>query len=97
MYSQADLLCWQEGLGEEYKQHGLAILDIGLQLHPNSPRLLKSKAEYYRLIGDGASAAHFRQLASDRAKAAMSMPDGPAKVEGEEVLKELQLKGNPKQ
>jgi len=97
MYSQADLLCWQEGLGDHFKQHALAILDIGLQLRPSSPRLLKSKAEYYQLVGDGVSAAHFRELARDRAKTAMSTPNDPAKAEAEEVLNELRLKDNSKQ
>jgi hypothetical protein len=93
MYSQADLLCWQEGFGDQYKQHGLAILDVGLHSHRDSPRLLKSKAEYYDLGGDRANAQRFRQIANDKAKSLMASGEGAAKEEGEEVLNELRLEG----
>lgn len=93
MYSQADLLCWQDGLGDHYKQHGLAILDVGLQSHRDSPRLLKSKAEYYERVGDSANAGRFRQMASDKAKALMSSGEGATKEEAEEVFNELRLTG----
>jgi hypothetical protein len=83
-------------LGEQYKQHGLGILDIGLHSHAGSPRLLESKAEYYQLVGDRANATHFRQAASDRARAVVSLLNDEYKQEGEEVLNELRLKSDPR-
>jgi len=94
MYSQADLLCWQDGFGDDYKQHGLAILDVGLHSHRDSPRLLKSKTEYYEFVGDKANAARFRQMASESAKKIIVIGDSAAKDEGEEVLNELRLGGS---
>jgi len=96
LYSQADALCWQEGLGEPYKEHALAILDAGLRLHSDSPRLLKSKADYYQLVGDKTNAARFRQLASDEATKIISSGGGGLKDEAEHVVNELRLEGNPR-
>jgi tetratricopeptide (TPR) repeat protein len=91
LYSQADALCWQEGLGEPYREHALAILDAGLRLQSNSPRLLKSKADYYQLVGDKAHAAHFRQMASLEANKLISSGEGALKDEAEQVGNELRL------
>jgi|GEM_PF-5158254 len=93
MYSQADLLCWQDGFGDQYKQHGLTILDVGLLAHGDSPRLLKSKAEYYDVVGDRANAERFRRLAVGKARTLRSTGEGAAKQEAEEVLNELRLTG----
>ena len=90
MYSQADALCWQDGLGDAYKVHGLKILDDGLQAVPESPRLYKSKAEYFELIGNHVEAQKFAERAKESAKSWMSSPAGGEKrEEAEEVLREL--------
>ncbi len=94
MYSQVDLLCWQDGFGDDYKRHALAILDAGLISHPDSPRLLKAKAEYYDLVDDKVNAERFRQVATEKAKALMLTGDGAVRVEAEEVLNELRLAGS---
>jgi hypothetical protein len=93
MYSQADLLCWQDGLGDQYKQHALTILNVGLETYGDSPRLLKSKAEYYEATGARMDAKRFRQLAKTKATVLSSTGKGSAKQEAEEVLNELRLTG----
>jgi hypothetical protein len=47
MRSQADLLCWQERLCDTYKNAAFSDLEAGLRANPDSPRLLKEKAEFY--------------------------------------------------
>jgi hypothetical protein len=68
MYSQADLLCWQDEFGDLYKPRGLAILDAGLQSNPDSPRLLKLKTEYYEFVGGKVNAERFHRMANNKAR-----------------------------
>jgi tetratricopeptide (TPR) repeat protein len=94
LYSQADLLCWQNGLGEKYKVDGLSVLERGLTLLPKSPRLRKSKGDYYRLIRDEVSAKALYASAAQQANMVLSAhPSGREAQEAEDVLNELRLEG----
>jgi tetratricopeptide (TPR) repeat protein len=68
LYSQADFRCWKEGFGEQYRNHGIVILDQGLKRLPSSSRLLMSKGDRAELLGDHAAAAKFYEQARGMAE-----------------------------
>jgi len=91
-YSQADLLCWQNNFGGQFRQHGFEILDQGLKVLPTSSRLLMSKAEAYETVGDQGRANQYYDAARTRAQANITSGNRPAGSEDEDVLEELRLR-----
>jgi hypothetical protein len=92
MRSQADLLCWQERLGDSYKGDAFATIDSGLRANPDSPRLLKTKAESYAATGDPVNAETFFHHAADAAR--QKLAHDARNDEADEVLHELAMTGH---
>ncbi len=88
-YSQADLLCWQNNFGGQFREHEFEILDQGLKVLPTSSRLLMSKAEAYETVGDQGSANQYYDAARTRAQANITNGNRAAGFEDKEVLEEL--------
>ncbi len=91
LYSQADFLCWQNHMGDPFRKHGLEILDEGIKVLPYSPRLLKSKAEGYEVLGDASAAHYYFEAARRRAESNLSSDNRATHSEDEEVLNEILL------
>src|SRR5258708_1448135 len=90
LYSQADVVCWQSGAGDNYRQQSLAILDDGERALPNSSRILKSRGDRYELFGDSAQAK--KSYAAAKAKAESNLRSGAHPGgEDQDVLYELGL------
>jgi tetratricopeptide (TPR) repeat protein len=92
--SQADLLCFQEHLGDAYKTDAFKTLEAGLSANPDSPRLLKTRGEAFAAIGDTTSAERCFQEAAVSARRKLS--DTHSKEEADEVLQELAMSGHAK-
>jgi hypothetical protein len=92
MRSQANLLCWQERLGDTYKSAAFADLESGLRANPGSPRLLKEKAESYAATGDPVGAENFFHLAAESAR--QKLAKDASNPEADEVLHELAMTGH---
>jgi hypothetical protein len=94
MRSQANLLCWQEHLGDRYKDAAFSDLEAGLRANPGSPRLLKEKAESYAVTGDPVNAETFFHRAAESARQKLAHDAG--NTEADEVQHELAMAGHGK-
>jgi len=94
MRSQANLLCWQERLGDTYRNAAFSDLEAGLRAYPDSPRLLKEKAEAYAATGDAVNAEMFFHRAAESAR--QKLAKDSSNVEADEILHELSMTGHGK-
>lgn len=92
MHSQANLLCWQERLGDTYRNAAFSDLEAGLRANPDSPRLLKEKAESYAATGDPVNAETFFHRAAESAR--QKLAKDASNAEADEVLHELAMSGH---